>query len=162
MYFNRMQLIDAIPSHWKQSFMLHDQLTENSTAPESQFLIPVDNSLKVPCSKLTCKLIYSVLVKNNQTKPTRVGYSQQKLNKQLDDKSWEQIFVMPTKATTESYTRCFQFKTINNALFLNSQLHKFGLVDSPKCNFGGMIDETSIHFFSKCNRTLDLWRQDKN
>ena len=88
-----MQLTDAIPSCWKRSLMLHDQLTENSTAPESKFLIPVDNNLKVPCSKLTCKLIYSVSVKNSQRKPTSVGYWQQKLNKQLDDKSWEQIFL---------------------------------------------------------------------
>ena len=155
MHFKWMQLIDAIPSCWKRSLTLHDQLTENST-------VPVDNNLRVPCSKLTCKLIYSVLEKNNQTKPTSVGYWQQKLNKQLYDKSWEQIFLMPRKATIESYTRCFQFKIINNALFLNSQLYKFGLVDSPKCSFCGMIDETTIHFFSECNITLDLWQKVKN
>ena len=162
MCFKWMQLIDAILPCWKRSLMLHDQLTENSTAPESKFLIPVDNILWVPCSKLTCKLIYSVLVKNNQTKPTSVGYWQQKLNKQLDDKSWEQIFFMPRKATIESCTRCFQFKIIDNALFLSSQLYKFGLVDSPKCSFCGMIDETTVHFFSKCNITLDLWQKVKN
>ena len=142
--------------------MLHDQLTENSTAPESTFLIPVDNNLKVPCSKRTCKLIYSVLVKNNQEKPTSVSYWQQKLNKQLDDKSWEQFFFMPRKATIGSYTRCFQFKIINNALLLNSQLYKFGLVDSPKCSFCDMIDQTSIHFFNDCNITLNLWQKVKN
>ena len=92
MYFKWMQLIGAIPSCWKRSLMLHDQLTGNSTAPESKFLIPVNNNVKVSCSKLTCKLIYSVLVKNNQTKPTSVSYWKQKLNKQLDDNSWEQTF----------------------------------------------------------------------
>ena len=162
MYFKWMQLIDAIPSYWKHFLMFHDQLTENSIAPEPKFLIPVDNNLKVSCSKLTCKGIYSVLVKNNQTKPTSVSYWQQKLNKQLDNKCWEQIFLMPWKATIESYTRCFQFKIINNALFLNSQLHKFGLVDSPKCSFCDMFDETSIHFFSECNITLNLWQKIKN
>ena len=94
MYFKWMQLIDAIPSDWKQSLMLHDQLTENSTAPESKFLIPVNNNLKVPCSKLTCELIYSVLVKDNQTKPKSVGYWQQKLIEQLDDKCWEQFLFL--------------------------------------------------------------------
>ena len=69
---------------------------------------------------------------------------------------------MPRKATIESYTRCFQFRIINNALFLNSQLYKFGLVDSSKCSFCGMIDETTIHFFSECNITLDLWQKAKN
>ena len=49
MYFKWMQLIDAIPSCRKRSLMLHDQLTENNTAPESKFLIPVDNNLKVKC-----------------------------------------------------------------------------------------------------------------
>ena len=69
---------------------------------------------------------------------------------------------MPWKVTIESHTRCFQFKIINNALFLNSQLHKFGLVDSPKCSFCDMFDETSIHFFSECNITLNLWQKIKN
>ena len=69
---------------------------------------------------------------------------------------------MPRKATIESYTRCFQFKIISNALFLNSQLYKFDLVDSPKCSFCGMMDETSIHFFSECNITLELWQKVKN
>ena len=69
---------------------------------------------------------------------------------------------MLRKATIESYTRCFQFKIINNALFFNSQLYKFGLVDSPTCSFCGMIDETTIHFFSECNITLDLWQKVKN
>ena len=163
MYFKWMQLTDAIPSCWKRFLMLQDQLTENSIiAPESKFLIPVYNNLKVSCSKLTCKVIYSVLLKNNQIKPTSVSYWQQKLNKRLDNKCWEQIFLMPWKATIESYTRCFQFKIINNALFLNSQLHKFGLVDSPKCSFCDMFDETSILFFSECNITLNLWQKIKN
>ena len=72
--------------------MLHDQLTENNITPESKFLIPVDNNLKVSCSKLTCRLIYSVLVKNNQTKPTSVSYWQQKLNKQLDKSVGNKLF----------------------------------------------------------------------
>ena len=129
--------------------MLHDQLTENSTALEFKFLIPVDHFLMVLCLKLICKLIYSVLVKKNKTKPTSVGYWQQKLNKQLDDKSWVQIFFMPRKATIESYTQCFQFKLIKNALFLNSQLYKFGRAEFPKCSFCGMIDDT---FFPKEKR----------
>ena len=37
MYFKWMQLIDAIPSCWKCFLMFHDQLTENSIAPESKF-----------------------------------------------------------------------------------------------------------------------------
>ena len=49
MYFKWMQLIDAIPSCWKRFLMFQDQLTENSIAPESKFLIPVDNNLKVSC-----------------------------------------------------------------------------------------------------------------
>ena len=161
MYFKWMQLIDAIPSCWKRFLMFHDQLTENSIAPESKFLIPVDNNVKVSCSKLTCKVIYSVLVKNNQTKPTSVSYWQQKLNKQLDNKCWEQIFLMPWKATIESNTRCFQFKTINNALFLNSQLHKFGLVDSPKCSASG--GSRGVPFRSRgfggcgCRRFVGFW-----
>ena len=69
---------------------------------------------------------------------------------------------MPRKATIESYTRCFQFKIINNALFVSCHLYKFGLVDSPKCSFCGMIDETTIHFFSECNVTIDLWQKVRN
>ena len=122
-------------------------LLKNSTALEFKFLIPVDHNLEVPCSKLTCKLIYSVLVKNNQTKPTSVRYWQQKLNKQLDENSWEQIFFMPRKGTIESYTQCLQFEIINNALFLNSQLYRVSHKKVSIKNFYSVLLKASIYSF---------------
>ena len=136
-------------------------LLKNSTAPESKILIPVDNNLKVPCSKLTCQLIYSVLVKPTKQNPHQLVTGNKNSSNNLMMRAGSKCFDAK-EVTIQSYTRCFQFKIINNALFHNSQLYKFGLVDSPKCSFCGMIDETSIHFFSECNITLDLWRKVKN
>ena len=59
----------------------------------------------------------------------------------------------------ESYTRSFQYKILNNALFLNKRLFKFGVIESPACSFCGQVDESPIHFFGQCSVTVELWKK---
>ena len=59
----------------------------------------------------------------------------------------------------ESCTRSFQYKILNNALFLNKRLFKFGVIESPACSFCGQVDESPIHFFGQCSVTVELWKK---
>ena len=52
---------------------------------------------------------------------------------------WRKVFLIPRISTIESYTRSFQYKIINNALFLNKRLFKFGVIKSPACSFCGRL-----------------------
>ena len=72
---------------------------------------------------------------------------------------WEQIYLLPRKVTIDSYLRCFQYKILNNILFLNKKLFIFKIIDTPYCSFCGETEETTIHLFHECEKTSSLWSE---
>ena len=72
---------------------------------------------------------------------------------------WPKIYLLLRICTIDTYTRCFQYKILNNILYLNKRLCCFGLVNSPLCSFCKVIDETILHLFSECNKVLFLWEK---
>ena len=53
--------------------------------------------------------------------------------------------------------RSFQYKLLNNVLFLNKKLHIFGIKSSPLCSFRNLYDEAPLHIFYECDDTKCLW-----
>ena len=53
--------------------------------------------------------------------------------------------------------RSFQYKLLNNVLFLNKKLHIFGIKSSPLCSFCNLCDETPLHIFYECDSIKCLW-----
>ena len=53
----------------------------------------------------------------------------------------------------------FQYKILNNILFLNKLLFKLEKVQSPLCSFCNSEDETPLHIFCTCNVTKRLWNK---
>ena len=76
----------------------------------------------------------------------------------LDENVWKEIFLIPRSATTESYTKSFQYKILNNTLLLNKKLFTMKLADSPLCSLCKNHDETPIHLFCDCEVTVNLWK----
>ena len=87
--------------------------------------------------------------------------SQTFLNELLktDSLDWEQIYVLPRLLTLDSYSRSFQYKILNNVLYLNKKLFKFRKSTSPLCSFCKLSDETVLHLFYECNIILNLWNE---
>ena len=57
------------------------------------------------------------------------------------------------------HTTCFPFKLLNNALYLNKMLFKYGKSGSPLCSFCNVKEETPYHLFYECSHTISLWNQ---
>ena len=53
----------------------------------------------------------------------------------------------------------FQYKTLNNVLFLNKKLHTFRIKSSPPCFFCNLYDETPFHILYECDRVKCLWSE---
>ena len=97
---------------------------------------------------LPCKAMYSKLLKQILTEPTSIQYWETKLSVGQRGTDWTKFFIIPSISTIESYTRSFQYKILNNALFLNKRLFKFGVIELPACSFWGKVNESPIHFIS--------------
>ena len=70
--------------------------------------------------------------------------------------------MLPRIVIKDSRLQVFQYKLLNNVLYLNKMLFRFGKIDSPLCSFCKMIEETPLHLFYNCIKTKLLWDQLKD
>ena len=97
---------------------------------------PTANKMNV-----TAGIAHQILLKNIVKPPT----ARRSLNNllRLNSVDWTKVYMLPRQVTIESSLRSFQYKILNNVLYLNEQLFKFKIVASPSC----------------CRVTLTLWKQ---
>ena len=67
--------------------------------------------------------------------------------------------MLPRLTTIESSLRSFQYKILNNILYLNDRLYTFKAVPSPLCSLCKLEDESLGHLFCQCIETRKLWHQ---
>ena len=70
---------------------------------------------------------------------------------------WTAICMLSRLITNKNYMRSFQYKILNDVLFLNKELHTFEIKPSPLCSFCNLCDETTYHMFYECDRVKFLW-----
>ena len=73
------------------------------------------------------------------------------------DLRWEQLYLLPRKATLDSKTREFQYKLLHRIFYTNKILHKMGLVSLPMCSFCGKTEESLEHLFIYCDTSKYFW-----
>ena len=75
-------------------------------------------------------------------------------NSNLD---WKTTYVLTRIATKDSRIRVFQYKFLDNFLYLNKMLFRFVKIYSPLCSYCKMIDETWLYLFYNCTKTKISW-----
>ena len=106
---------------------------------------------------MSSKDIYSTLIESGDAKPSSQFYYENIFqNPNLD---WKNIYMLPRIVAKDSRLRVFPYKLLKNVLYLNKMLFRFGKIGSPLCSFCIMIDETPLHLFYNCIKTILLWDQ---
>ena len=108
---------------------------------------------------MSSKEIYNILIESTDSKPAQIYYKIFFQNSNLD---WKTIYMLPRIVTKDSRLQVFQYKLLNNVLYLNKMLFRFGKIDSPLCSFCKMIEETPLHLFYNCIKKKLLWDQLKD
>ena len=151
-HFYKIQLSNAIPKPWKENLHNGDKNFHDLTF--SRYHITKKNQI-YSLSKRNIKELYSLQVSLNDYKPTSQVYFEKLFqNKGIE---WKCIYLMPHCVTFDTNLCIFQYKILNNVLYLNEKLFKFKVVSSILCSFCNWEDETPIHLFHSCNQTNSLW-----
>ena len=101
--------------------------------------------------------MYSILISNIVNKPIPDIYFENFFeNTTLD---WNKIYLSPLLATIDTTLRSFQYKILNNVLFLNKKLYAFGITNTALCSFCNTLEETPIHIFFDCVHIKCLWEK---
>ena len=152
-YFSWMQLINAIPLSWKT--VVKNNCSSESLLLLNHHLIKKNNLISI--EKLHCRELYNILVYNSPHKPTSQTYFENIFENQ--EINWKDIYTLPRKVSIDCNVRSFQYKVLNNILYLNKKLFIFGKSPSSLCSYCKEADETVLHLFSECHVTKELWKR---
>ena len=114
-----MQLINAIPSNWKNIFKQNNDI--NTFTTTRYHFIRKSGVLTV--QKATSKELYWILITTVKHKPTSQNYFEKKFTDLSLD--WKEIYMIPRIVSNYTYVKCFQYKVLNNTLFLKKKLFLF-------------------------------------
>ena len=117
----------------------------------------IQNSRVLTIQKVTSKKLYWILIRIIEHKQN----SQKKTLKKNSDLSldWVEIYVTPQIVSSNTCSRCFQYKVLSNALFLNKKLFFFQKSNLPLCSFSKKEDETVFYLYFFCPNVRNLWNQ---
>ena len=65
----------------------------------------------------------------------------------LSEEETRKAFLLAKSVALETFVQCFQFKILNDILFLNTRLAKIRRIQSDLCSFCQTSPETLEHFF---------------
>ena len=74
-----------------------------------------------------------------------------------DDINWQDVYMIPRKVSISSSIRTFQYKILNNILYLNRKISKFDQGVSHLCSLCLKEPEDILHLFCQCDETQILW-----
>ena len=69
---------------------------------------------------------------------------------------WKLIYLLPRILAENTSLRAFQYKVLNNVLYLNHKIFQFRVITNFLCSHCNQHDETVQHFFSDCNQAMSL------
>ena len=153
LYFQWMQLIQAIPLIWRQKKNDSEKNVEKSYVVQEHHLIK--NTRIIALDKLTARVIYSVLlISSGNTSNSQKYFGKVFPSENFD---WRKIYILPRVVTMNSFQSNFQYKILHNILYLNKMLFIFGKTKTPLCSFCHSYDETIKHIFLECMYVKQLW-----
>ena len=103
----------------------------------------------VPLESITTKIIYKLFISGKFEPPTSKKLFSNQYNI-YDEGTWRIIYSLPARVTIDIKIRIFQYKILNNILFLNQRLYYVKEIDSPLCSLCKREVETIPHLFLKC------------
>ena len=158
LYFQWIQSIHAIP------LILRQKINDNAKNVEKKYVVQDHNLVKNTrvIDKLTADLYY-IIVLNKLTEiysvlllsPGNTPTSQKYFDKAFPNENfnWKKIYILPRVVTINS----FQYKILQNILYLNKALFAFGKIKTPLCSFCHSYDKAIKHIFLECICLKQLW-----
>ena len=104
---------------------------------------------------LTTKSVYKCFVNFKCERPVSEIKFEQRYTVAKED--WDDLYMIPYRATCESHLIAFQFKVNHNILYTNEMLFKTGMVHSSSCSFCNAELETVDHMLFNCFVLKPLW-----
>ena len=121
-------ILKCIPREWKNDTSFTPEMIELEQLSLYQHCVYIKDTF-TDIFKVNTNRIYDSLVQKKFQAPTAKANLSQKFD--ISDQLWPKLYTLAIKCTIETKTRVFQYKILNNILYLDKQLYKMRLKESP-------------------------------
>ena len=143
-------IVHAIPKEWKTL------LKENNIEKKRlQMYINFGNTF-IDVVKLKTKMLYSWFIAKKFKNPTAQANISRSISP-YNNLDWTVIYNRIYKTSIDTYSRYFQFKILNNILYLNRDLNRFKILEYASCSFCFICPETVYHLFVDCIESKNFY-----
>ena len=151
MFYEWFQLLHAIPNQRKRIIKTTNDLSTTTVYFDHHL---VKNNRIIALEKLPWKEIHSLIISQNMSTPT----SQQHFKTLFPhlNLDWKIIYLLSQILIKNTSLRAFQYKVLNDVLYLNHELFQFRVTTPSLCLYRNQHDETVQHLFSTCNQVISL------
>ena len=146
--FQWLQLTDAIRKAWRN--IAQNNINNNGSLTFKDNHI-IQRTRIISTNQSTARELYSTLMSNMDNKPAfQIYFEKMFSNKPI---KWDETYLLPRKVPCNTYLRCFEYKILNNILYLNNKLNTSKLTNCLFRYFCKQENETTLHIFHSCNLT---------
>jgi hypothetical protein len=151
-YLKWAGLVHSIPNEWKKCIK-QNVCKIREIRRKSISLVLINDELK-DISKISIKSMYEDIIKKKFVRPT----AQKNLEKRIGiEIEWEEVYSRIYTTTIDTHLRMFQYKIVNNILFLNYDLNRFKIVENPMCSLCHSYPETIDHLYIECEEAKSYY-----
>ena len=144
-------LYEAIPNAWKIYFKNNDKLVYLPLQPNFYYeAIQKSNLSQYAYSEFIQRLDENLLEKKQVW--------QNRLSVTIDTKEFCKYFTNYYSVTNVNKYRSFQYRLLQGAIKSNAILHKWGIKDTPNCQWCTESDST-MHMLINCIKVKELWKE---
>lgn len=151
LYLYWMSVKYSLPVKWKHILNIKEDFVNISDYNVHQHVVTAEGITNI--NHIISRNVYSVFIKSLSEEPTgKIVLDNKNVNI-----SWKEACQLPYRTTIDTKSREFQFKIIHGYLATNSKLYKWKLLDSNRCSFCFICEETVTHIFCECSRIVTFY-----
>ena len=152
--FKWRQSINSIPKTGNKFLKENQSDSSNLVLLDHQLL---KDNRTIGIEKMNSKEIYTIIISFKVYIATSRTYFEKQFP--VYNFQWTGIYTLLRKVTINAYLRSFQYRMLNNILYLNKKLHTFSSSNIQLCFFCKIEEETISHLFYYCTHIQDIWNQ---
>ena len=146
MNYNR--IISAVPTTWKKC--VREMVTDLEIEIESNY-----DKLSESAKWSSC--IYSSIISRSNAIQKYINIFNEKFGIRMNETQVRKVLIDLNKITDIVKYRSFQYRFLNNAIFLNDRLYHAKISSTKSCYLCNSNKETIKHFFFECPKTNLLY-----
>ena len=155
-----LQSTHALPREWKEFISMHDRSLQNLLIQDHHL---IKKNQIICLTKLNSNELYKTqTIIKYKNLASQSYFEKTYLQFKLENNFLPPNYLLPRIATVDTTIRVFQYKLLNNILFLNKMLYRFGIPQGLLCSFCSLEEEISMHIYYSCNHKQILWERLKH